>query len=234
MSYKISGEVTQSGTVYVIQNNNYIGYKNINSGNYNVVFNSDNGNDIIAICENDVKETLSYGGITAVSSGDSVNITSLATGAAVKSIQHLSIDTTGVYTINSVDMSKTILLVNLRGIQCNPYGYNIFRTRLTSSTEVSVDIFAVAKEITVMEFESGVNVQRGLITVNTGDLYVDHTITSVDTSKASCVWLGNSCSGSDGRQCIISTKLLDSTTIRAERELSGQTASVSYEVIEFI
>lgn len=52
MPYKISGTSNDNSKIYVLQNDNLVGYRDSNYGNYNVVFDSDTPSGITVVAEN--------------------------------------------------------------------------------------------------------------------------------------------------------------------------------------
>lgn len=148
--------------------------------------------------------------------------------------------TTATDTISSVNMANTMLVY--QGATCtsstlNAYLYNL---ELTGSTQVSLVRGAstsISRTVayTVLEFVSGVlaSVQRGTQAV-ASVTSADATISTVDTSRAVANWTGFSTGASTLDERFASVKLLDATTVRAQKNTAGSSTSTpGYEAVEF-
>ena len=74
MAYKISGTSSDNATIYVLQNNALVGYKENNYGTYNIVFDSATSSGVIVLAKNPLGEVEGYGELIAISTGEGSNI----------------------------------------------------------------------------------------------------------------------------------------------------------------
>lgn len=250
MTYKISGYTTDNATVYLLQNGNYIGKKDVSVGNYELISSTTSGNGMIAVAANNDGMITGYGEITAISGSESSNIITPSVGAVIKSMQIIpptkmpdgNFDPEKLvknYTINAVDPTKTILLnVGFNdSVTTGLPSRTCIRAQLINSTTVRLTRQAVTDPLnvyyyfTVIEYESGIkSIQRGISTPTT------LTINSVNTNKTIVNILGMSSTSTTsshfGGNLIASARgYLSSAT---QLVLSGNgTCTLSYEVVEF-
>lgn len=242
MPYKISGTTSQSGTVYVVQNKVYKGYRDVEAGNYEVIFSADDGDDVLSVCEDVDGDAIAYGGVTAISTASGTNIIAPSSGAVIKSIQRgvitISSSTYASATISSVDTTQSVL--RFLGFACNQAGaasYQLPWIALINSTTVSA-YMAISTSVDVgwelVEYESGIkSIQRASISIPSGPLFVDHTVSNVDVNKSflDCHgWVGGA-----GTIAYYLThfELINATTIRVGRKKAGTPASVRFQLVEF-
>ena len=90
MSYKISGTSSDNSTIYVLQADALVGYKENNYGVYDVVFDSDTPSGITVVAESPAGQIVGFGELVAVGTGDSVNIVASSTTQLLKSGQTTS------------------------------------------------------------------------------------------------------------------------------------------------
>jgi hypothetical protein len=240
MPYKISGTNSDASTVYVLQDKEYLGYKDIDAGNYTVTFDSTTPSGITAVAEKDDGHVVGYGNVIAITTSGSTDITPpVPSGAIIKSIQHFYEAFTGAetqidVTIDEVDTTKTIIVFTDGKCHAAARNDNI-SIRLINSTTVRLCKFLAAGTpnvaFSVVEYLSGVNlIQRGYTILSGLDDIEDITIVEVDLSKSFALHLGfvssTSTAGISGW-----VRLLNSTTLRCESDYGDPT--ISWEVIEF-
>ena len=90
MAYKISGTSSENSTIYVLQNNALIGYKENNYVDYDIVFDSSTPSGVIAVAASSEGEIEGYGNIVAIVTGDSSNIIEPNLGGLLKTGQTTS------------------------------------------------------------------------------------------------------------------------------------------------
>jgi len=174
-----------------------------------------------------------------------------ATGV-VDSVQEFNITitdagaATATATITSVDTSVSAIFPG--GIKCNDTGainvdHDVCHAQLTNGTTVTATrsaVLAVQPTVagTVVEFASGKtdNVQRGVATVDGGSLTEDVTVTSVETSRSvvsalSCT--SDSVASFDTEEQTFTLEIVNATTIRAKRNVTGRDIIFSWELVEY-
>jgi len=163
-----------------------------------------------------------------------IYISQAPSGAIIKSIQTGIITVAGDHTINEVDPDKTmIVLGGVSTDDINPGTPQVF-VELTASTTLSVTAWIGVPTVAfaVIEFEAGVSVQRGY-TVLTDVQYIDVTINEVDPDRT----ILNSLGGGESNRGAWFTPwayLLNSTTVRLDRQTSSVTGTISWEAVEFL
>lgn len=157
-----------------------------------------------------------------------------------------SLNTTNTATISSVTTAQSCIF---------PGGYRsdfgqfitlhdaVCYAELTNSTTVTAtrntaSSFVPSIAGTIVEFNSTYinNIQRGVITMATGDTTDDTTITSVDIAKSMVNAIGATSTSTatiDTEEQTFTVELLNSTTIRATKNVTGRDVIFSYEVVEF-
>lgn len=169
-------------------------------------------------------------------------------GAVIKSIQKGSTAITGTssdQSITAVDLEKTFLVFSIRssGFGGNVGAKDFLKGELTTTTNINferaVSTDGVVAEWFVIEFESGVSVQRETFTSTTSS--VDRTINSVDVNKSFVVGSHKLNTGSGSEVIadyilLISNTLTNATTVNVRRTGGNSTYSADchYQVIEFI
>lgn len=66
ITYKISGTISEDAVIYIIQDGEYKGRKNVTTGNYEVFFESDSDDGVIAVAENADGRIISFGNIIPI------------------------------------------------------------------------------------------------------------------------------------------------------------------------
>lgn len=175
-------------------------------------------------------------------SGKIEYISPAPSGATIKSIQQGSFtvpngNSSYETTIDSIDPDKSILFhlgENAKN-SSQTFRESLVYVELKDATTVKATrgggTYDLEVGFVVVEFESGVSVQRGTITMD-GTSTTD-TISSVDTDKAFVSKLGQDVGHDEtlDEQRII-LELTNATTVTARTETSS-VRTVSYEVIEF-
>lgn len=165
-------------------------------------------------------------------------------GAVFNSIQNGSVNTVNTYgtaAISAVDTSKTMLLrrgqLAFNHSSLGDWQY-VGLVRLGNSTTVVGERYqdntiSNVMYFTVLEFASGISIQRGLITISNPNTTANVTINAVDTSRTVINWLGYYCGDDqiDDRNSYLT--LTSPTNLRATRTGTGNTNVTSYEIIEF-
>ena len=90
MAYKISGTSSENSTIYVLQNNALIGYKENNYVDYDIVFDSSTPSGVIVVAASSEGEIEGYGNLVAIVTGDSSNIIEPNPGGLLKTGQTTS------------------------------------------------------------------------------------------------------------------------------------------------
>lgn len=157
-----------------------------------------------------------------------------------------SLNTTNTATITSVDTSRSFIFPG--GITTNDSGgvgldASICYAELTNGTTVTATRNTAGSEQpgiagTVVEFSSGrINsIQRGVATIAGASLTEDVTVTSVTTSLSMVNALSStSTSGSsiDNEEQTFTIEIVNATTIRATRNVTGRDVIFSWELVEF-
>lgn len=169
----------------------------------------------------------------------------------IKSIQQVAITigtgaTSNTATISAVDTSKSVIIWN--GFNTDHTGSSaaeVFTrialtnaTTVTASRNTSSGSFSVIVRATVVEFTSSMvnSVQAGTIAFNTSQTSNTATITSVNTSYATVLWLGaiTDYTSNSANTVLSSVQLTNATTVTANRNTAGGTnMTVGYMVVEF-
>jgi len=241
--YKIDGTASHDADVHLIQDGSYLGYKSVNSGNYEISFDSTTPSGLIAVAKKLDGEVFGYGGVVGITSSGTSNIVSPSNNVVIKSIQivpHTRISDRSIvkdYTISDVDTSKTILMnVGSYGNNADPHE-GMIRAELINSTTVRLtrnayqDPGDVHYYFTVVEYSSGIkSIQRGASGIGT------ITISEVNVNKT----IVNICNASSTAGSFEDWRYGNMTNNRGylnssiEIELFGHNSNtISYEVIEF-
>lgn len=244
-TYKISGTSNESATVYIIQNEEYVGKKSVGVGSYEILFDSATSSGLVAVAENVQGQIVGFGDVTAVSGTGQSNITLPAGGITIANIYtgNISIDPDGQYGTDtlpaSVDLDNTILLLN--GVHSNAntmrFGSVALHMKDVNTVEVRIASYNVHDiYYTVLEASSGINsIQRIYDTSTVTTFPKDYTISAVDTSN---VWINN-LGGNDGTMDTstgsLNAILTSSTNVRFDSydSGSGSIQYISAEIIEF-
>lgn len=143
-------------------------------------------------------------------------------------------------TISAVDMANTLIFYN--GVQGANSAFinNFYRVEITSTTNVTstrtgTNTSSRTLKYTVVEFVSGVltSNQIGNTALASVDS-ADSSITAVTVGNAIITWNGYSTTGSTANEVFASVKLLDTDTVRAEKNAAGTvTSTPSWAVAEF-
>lgn len=161
----------------------------------------------------------------------------------IKAIQHLTItilqgQTTAQVLISEVDMDSTFLIMG--GAQTSETLPMIAfaRIELTDSTHILAtrydDGAPLIINICILECTAGINsVQRGTIEFG-AETYHDATINQVDTDKTFVSYLGVTTQTNTLTRAMIRAYLLNSTTVRAQRNDIYSIMTISYEAVEFV
>lgn len=172
-----------------------------------------------------------------------IYISQAPSGAALNSIQagvisiYGSAQTSETYTINAVDVDKSILIYGGRRSNLAPPQYNMGRIEITDSTTVTVTIGVGYDNYTyfsfsVIEFSSGIkSIQQGTITMT--DQEETDTIDAVDTDKAFVIYLGASTTIDEKGRDICTLELTNSTTVTCKNTQVNASCVVGYMVVEF-
>lgn len=169
-----------------------------------------------------------------------------AVNSVIKSIQQVSVTignaaTSNTATITSVTTSNCIVL--FEGATYTGTGGTTdvpsasCYVELTNSTTVTATRKGSSNSITayctVIEFVSGFLTSNQAGTISYTGTSSTATITSVDTTKAVCFYLGSSANGSGGDQYLNSVELTNATTVTARNGSGGGVAkTLSYQVVE--
>lgn len=105
MAYKISGSAAEANRAHVIKDGVYIGYKDVTPGSYDLVFDADDNANVMTTAEKTDGETVGYGGMTAIPTVDSSNLTLPASANLLKTGQ-----TTSYATGDDGELEKGIAL----------------------------------------------------------------------------------------------------------------------------
>lgn len=227
---------------------------NVSSTDGNVQTDIDNLKSSVSSGKQSVRDTITgNGGTVSDADADGVptfselvtGVNSIPKGAKVKSIQkglELFTSAIGRYiTINSVDMNKTIVKIRVRtnssaDVHWRFEGYLTSATQLylKRNTDTTLEVYV---EWEVIEYESGVNIQRGRYykaSSNTSQWF-DISISPVNVEK-SIIEFSASSNWNDSPQVNELTAIfLNSSTIRFQR--MGGNADVRYipwYVIEYL
>lgn len=159
--------------------------------------------------------------------------------AVLKSLQTGTVALTGASvtdTITSIDTTKSFLVFSVRYDETSP-SLSLTNGQITNGTTLTFKRNGAGGTINIQwyvaEFESGVSVQRGSITLDSTQ--PDNvTITSVDLTKAfpifSCLHQG----GIYGADDFVRAKITTSTNLELENTFGGGTGPVvEWQVVEF-
>lgn len=143
-------------------------------------------------------------------------------------------------TISAVTTANTLLIWNgifsNSSIEANSY-YNTVLTNTTTVTLNRTGTSTTSRTIkyTALEFITGVlNVKREGTTAIASAASADSAITSVDVTKALLCYCGFSTTASTASEVLATAKLLDATTVRAQKGVAGSTTSTpAWMVPEF-
>ena len=218
--------------VKIFDDNEYKGYVDVTAGSYDAVFDLTASGVVTAVGENNDGMVVGYGNVHPISTGDSVNLTLLSSGATIKSIQSFNRWSNGNQTISSVDTDKTVLLVQRMNTENSNASWKC-RAELTSSTNVACTLTKAALTVFVVEFESGIkNVQRGTF-VHGGGSFDYESISAVDLDKAIIINNGTEGTQHTARSSVF-LEFNSSTQIRSYANGGGtHNATVGYEILEF-
>lgn len=150
-------------------------------------------------------------------------------------------DTSKTVTISSVDTSRSLVLLDGWHVGSNTdFRLCYSRLDLTNGTTVTATRNTSGVALTVrgvvIQFAPGKvsSIQTGTITLSSGTSSNTATISSVTTSRAVAIYMGNITSGTIISRAACTAELTNSTTITAARgDGSSSTATVGYTVIEF-
>ena len=162
-------------------------------------------------------------------------------GSAVVSVQRLTVvpSAAGVtnYTIASVDMSKTFLVVSAT-YRSGGSAFNMLCSiRLANSTTISVTRLPGASEtetplISIQVVSaSNVTVQRGVV-----GSFMDITISAVNLAKSHANVIGHTCNNATVNSAgsfLISSYLSSETTIALRAFNTSNISSISWEAISY-
>lgn len=242
MAYKISGMTTDNSRAHIIKDGIYIGYKDVVAGGYDLIFNADDNANVMTVSEKTNGHTVGYGGITAIPTIDGANLTLPSGGATLKSIQTAVIQiadgtTTDNVTISAVDPSKTILIRTGQSYPGSSFEHWSAITSLTSSTNIygvrSNGVGNLNISMQVIEFESGVNVQRGEVWA----LYTSTLSQAVTVANSMINTTGAWYWAIGGGGLPTSISLTNTTTLTPVGGWSNGSSAgvkVGWEVIEFL
>jgi len=171
-----------------------------------------------------------------------VYIEPAAAGAAIKSVQRFyeTLITTTIkdVTITEVDASKTLVMFNGRKHWTRFDNDDLIAVRLLDNTTIRLQkgnsVGSPGVAFTVIEFLSGVSVQRDVATMAPQTSQKDVTVEEVDLSKAFVSFLGVYTGYHLQGNSSVRVNLLNSTTLRLEGAIDTQALNVSWEVVEFI
>ena len=153
--------------------------------------------------------------------------------------------TTNTATISSVDTARSVIFPGgiKNSVTAIQVSNDICHVQLTNATTVTItrntataDDPAVSG--TVVEFASGKldSVQRGVATIASGSASEDITVTSVVVAQSvvnSLCCTSTSESSIDPEEQHYSIAIIDSTTIRATRNVTGRDIIFSWELVEY-
>ncbi len=139
--------------------------------------------------------------------------------------------------ISPVDTTTTFTTINHRSAGATYSANDYVRATLISSTNLRINVDVDYSNIVnwqVITYNDA-NVQRGTTNFASGTTSATATVTTVDTTKA---WLLYSNTSADGTAANIGQKsfrgvIANPTTLTFDRSSSGQTAAISWELVEF-
>jgi len=241
-TYKIGGTTQHGADIHIIQDGSYFGSKAVGAGAYEVSFDSTTPSGIIAVAKKSDGEIAGYGDVIGVTASGTADL-SAGGGASIKSIQTGTVtigsgQSSNTATISSVDASKSMLIWGGNETASGPalFRYCFCYAELTDATTVTAvrqgSSGSMTVRYTVVEYESGVSVQRGVLANSQYSSSREETITEVDTSKAFCNFCGWNQSN-ESHENIPQVYLKDSTTVRMQLNNVNNFTQASYEVVEF-
>lgn len=140
--------------------------------------------------------------------------------------------------ISSVDTTRSFVYCTFRHSNANPYANRMPTCSLTSPTQVTVEAGIVDATITVrayvLEFASGVSVQRGTATLNGGILTSTVPINAVNVGKSFVIVQARTTDGGtliDEHRTVIGY-LQDSTNLKITRNQGTIITTVEWQVVE--
>lgn len=161
----------------------------------------------------------------------------------IKAIQHVTItfasgETSHEVLINQVDMDNSFLIYGGFQSSSSTLTAVFARIELTDSTHIKATRYLSGVDliinVCVIECTAGIkSVQRGTIHL-AADIYVDATINAVDTDKTFVSYLGVTTPTTTLTRALIRAYLLNSTTVRAQRDAIYSEMDITYEAVEFI
>jgi len=240
MSYKISGTNSDNSTVYILQDKEYIGYKDIDAGNYSVTFDSTTPSGITAVAEKNNGHVIGYGDVEAITTTGTVDITRRP---LLNSIQQGEISivgagiTSGTVTITEVDLDKSLLIFHGSRSCLESLLYHRARIELTNATTVTAFINTASVhtkyfDFTVLEFSSGIaSIQSGTIAMTNEENTA--TIDEVDTDKSFVIHLGELAGIDDITRVGCTLELTNGTTVTCKNTQTNALSTVGFMVVEF-
>jgi len=224
MPYKISGNISENCNIKIFQGDDYIGYREATGSSHNTVFDLTASGAVTAVAENSDGRIVGYGNVLPTPTGESVNVTAVAAGAVINSIQRGTISipsgsTSATIEISEVDLSKTV--VSRVGDNGSWNVHTCGQLSLEDSTHLKCDrevdlgiTTVVAYEI--IEFASGIgSVQYKEIEIAAADTTETAAISEVDLSKTLLFYAGGRGEFNRGERWQGRVGLDDSTTLRA-------------------
>ncbi len=175
-------------------------------------------------------------GLTALPAS-AADLASVQNGSVVMPISGSSAQTLNV-TISSVDLSRSILFFNYRGNSGQP-GDGQVRGQLTSGTNIrfyranASSITALTVEWYVVEFQSGVTVQRGTLTGINSSSTVGISAVNLNNSFAMVSGSVGGNNNTYGRDDYFRTRLLNSTTLEIAHDQNSTSQTADWQVIEY-
>tara|TARA_Y100000034_G_C6854657_1_gene388185 strand:- start:350 stop:1393 length:1044 start_codon:yes stop_codon:yes gene_type:complete len=157
------------------------------------------------------------------------------------SFTFLGTTTTTNITVSSVNTSRSLVYISVRGTGSGGYGlqYYFFTGELTSSTNIALTRGAASVSETcvvnwqLLEFDSTVSIQRGtkvLSAVNN-----DVTVTSLDTSKSISIANVRTSSAAAGgySRHFVRDRITSSTNLRINHYIGDANMTCAWQTIEF-
>lgn len=161
----------------------------------------------------------------------------------IRAIQHVTItfltgETSHQVLINEVDMAKTFIISGRNQSASSDTDEAFARVELTDSTHITATRGSTGPvliiNISLVECTAGINsIQRGTIQLGVEAIH-DATINEVDTDKTFVSHLGVTSTTTTLTRALVRAFLLDSTTVRAQRDAIYSDMTISYEVVEFL
>ncbi len=142
-------------------------------------------------------------------------------------------------TVSAVTMANSILFYGGVHSSVAAFVSTFYRCELTGTTNVAMTRTGTSTSSktprwTLVEFVSGVltSLQRGTTSIS-GATSADTTITGVTTGNALISVCGFSATGTTQDETQASAKLLNSTTVRGQKNTAAQTSTLAWTVVEF-